>query len=238
MDEYSWSVPPEPPYAFPLSHTPSYKSNGLTQRRPDLHVATSTFLGENLPRDTQNPYTPCDSVSPPPTTNPASHIFNLSQFYSANASIPPAGKAQIPTPPFSFGNIQSSFAFNVDEFWPTLDLEDHSSTSGLSSIPDSVVVPADELGLSPNSRLANPVSETCSLPSETASSPSSPAYSEKSKVATVPRRSRSPRRSSTRPSKKCKTTDDESDDGSVRILSSPVADADLLFYKRPYFSAV
>ena len=44
----------------------------------------------------------------------------------ANASIPFARKTLVPTPPFSFGNIQSSFSFNVDEFWPTLDYNDHS----------------------------------------------------------------------------------------------------------------
>ena len=221
MDEYSWSVPSEPPFDFSHSPTPSDNSTGigLPQRQPDLLVATPTFLGRNIPNATQNPYAPCDAVSPPSATNPASHVFNLSQFYSADASVPLAGKA-LPTPPFSFGDIQSSFAFNVDDFWSTVDYEDHSSTSGLSSIPDPIIVAGDELSLSPDSRVANPVSETCSLPSESASTLSSPTRSEKSKVATVRRKSRSPLRSSTRPSKKCKTAEDEPeiDDGSVRIL--------------------
>ncbi|KAI9466365.1 hypothetical protein BJY52DRAFT_1209132, partial [Lactarius psammicola] len=218
MDEYSWSVPPEPPYIFSLSPTPSGNSNGLPQKQPDLQVLTYTPLVENLSNDTQNPYTPCDAVSPPSAMNPASHVFNLSQFYSANASVPPAGKA-LPTPPFAFGSIQSSFAFNLDEFWPTSGYEDHSSTSSLSPMPDAVVVPGDELrvGLSPNSRVANPVSETCSPPSGSVSTPGSPAPSENSKVVTVPRKSRSPRRPSTRPSKKCKTAEDESDDESTLL---------------------
>ncbi len=203
---------------FSLSPTPSDNSNGPPQKQPDLHVPTHTFVVENLPNDTQNPYAPCDTVSPPSATNPASHVFNLSQFYSANASVPLAGKT-LPTPPFTFGDIQSAFAFNVDEFWPTLSYEDHSSTSGLSPMPDPIIVPGNEVGLSPNSRVANPVSETCSPPSKSVSTPGSPACSENFKVTTVPRKSRSPRRSPTRPSKKCKTAaEDESDDESVRIL--------------------
>ncbi|KAH9001115.1 hypothetical protein EDB92DRAFT_13830 [Lactarius akahatsu] len=140
MDEYAWPVPPEPPYIFPVPPTPSNNSNGPPQKQPELRMPTATFFAENLPNDTPNPYTPCDAVSPPLATNPASHIFNLSQLYSANASGPSAGKT-LPTPPFAFGDIQSSFAFNVDEFWPTLGYEDHSSTSDLSSIPDPIIVP-------------------------------------------------------------------------------------------------
>ncbi|KAH9180707.1 hypothetical protein EDB89DRAFT_58940 [Lactarius sanguifluus] len=216
MDEYAWSVLPEPPYIFPVPPTPSNNSNGPPQKQPGLRMPTTTFLTENLPNDTPNPYTPCDAVSPPLATNPASHVFNLSQFYSTNASAPTADKT-LPTPPFAFGDIQSSFAFNVDEFWPTLGYEDHSSTSDLSSIPDPIIVPGDELSLSPKSRVSNLVSETSFPPSESASTPGSPACSENSKVATVPRKARSPRRSATRPSKKCKTAEDESDDESTLL---------------------
>ncbi|KAH9079573.1 hypothetical protein EDB83DRAFT_2311168 [Lactarius deliciosus] len=218
MDEYAWSVPPEPPYMFPVPPTPSNNFNGPPQKQPELRMPTTTFLAENLPNDTPNPYTPCDAVSPPLATNHASHVFNLSQFYSANASAPPAGKTLL-TPPFAFGDIQSSFAFNVDEFWPTLGLgyEDHSSTSDLSSIPDPIIVPGDEPSLSPKSRVSNLVSETSFPPSESVSTPGSPTCSENSKVATVLRKVRSPRRSSTRPSKKCKTTEDESDDESTLL---------------------
>lgn len=218
MSEYSWSIPPEPPYIFSLSATPSDDLNGSPQMQHGLHVATPTFLGENQPNDTQTPYIPCDAISPPTTTNPASHVFNLSQFYSANNSGPPAGKA-LPTPPFSFGDIQSSFAFNVDEFWPLLGYEEHSSTSDLSSITDPVVVPEDEPSPSLNSRTADSVSEERSPPSGPASTPPSPVCSKNSKVATVPRKSRSSRRSpSSRPSKKSKPAEDEIDEGSVRIL--------------------
>ncbi|KAI9446305.1 hypothetical protein H4582DRAFT_545797 [Lactarius indigo] len=215
MDEYSWSVPPEPPYMFSVSPTSSNNPNGPPQKQPALRIPTTTSLADNLPNDTQNPYTPCDAVSPPLATNPASHVFNLSQFYSANANAPPA-RGTLPTPPFAFGDIQSSFAFNVDEFWPTLGYDDRSSTSDLSSIPDPIIAP-DELNLSPNSRVSNSVSETCFPPSKSVSTPGSPARSENSKVATVPRKARSPRRSSTRPSKKCKTIEDESDDESTLL---------------------
>jgi hypothetical protein len=217
MDDYSWSVPPEPPNIFALSVTPNDNLEGSPQKQPAQHVATPTFHGENLHNDTQNPYIPCDAVSLPSSRNPTSHVFNLSQSYSANASaVPPTGKA-LSTPPFSSGDIQSSFAFNADDFWPLLGYETHSSTSDLSSITDPVVAPGEEF--LPDSYPANPVSETCSLPSVPASTPGSPICSEKSTGATVPRKSRSFRRSpSTRPSKKSKTAEDESDDGSVRIL--------------------
>ncbi|KAF8274869.1 hypothetical protein EI94DRAFT_1793553 [Lactarius quietus] len=218
MNEYSWSVHPEQPYIFSLSATPSDDLNGSLQKQPGLHVATPTFLGENMPNDTQNPFIPCDAISPPPATNPASHIFNLSQLYSANGSVPSAAKA-LPTPPFTFGDIQSSFAFNVNEFWPVLGYEDLSSTSDLSSIPDPIPAPRDELSPSPDSRAPNPVSETCSPPSWHSSTPGSPVCNKDPKAATVPRKSRSSRRSpSTRPSKKSKPAEDESDDESVRVL--------------------
>jgi hypothetical protein len=214
MDKYSWSVPPEPPYNFSLSTTPSEDLNSSPQKQPGLHVAAPTFLNENLPNDTQNPYMPCDAISPPSATNPASHVFNLSQFSSANASVlPPAGKG-LPTPPFTFGDIQSSFPFNVNEFWPLLGYDDHSSTSDLSSIPDPIATPGDEHSPSLDNRAADPVPETSSPPTGPASTPRS---RKDSKAATVPRKSRSSRRSpSTRPSKKSKPAEDESDDGSVR----------------------
>lgn len=217
MDDYSWSVPPEPPNIFAHSVTPNDNLKGSPQEQPAQHVATPTFLGENLHNDTQNPYIPCDAISLPSSGNPTSHVFNLPQRYSANASaVPPAGEA-LPTPPFGSGDIQSSFAFNMDEIWPLLGYETHSSTSDLSSITDSVVAPGEEF--SPNNYDANPVSETCSLPSVPASIPGSPNCSEKSTGATVLRKSRSFRRSpSTRPSKRPKTAENESDDGSVRIL--------------------
>lgn len=162
MDDYSWAVPPEPPYIFSLSATPSEDLNGSPQKQPGLHVAAPTFVTENLPNDTQNPYMPCDAASPPSATNSASHVFNLSQISSANASVlPPAGKA-LPMPPFTFGDIQSSFSFNVNEFWPLLGYDDHSSTSDLSSMPDPIAAPGDELSPSLDNRAANPVSETCS----------------------------------------------------------------------------
>jgi hypothetical protein len=215
MDEYSWSVPPEPPYIFSLSTTPSEAPNGPPQKQPGLHVASPTFPSENLPNDTQNPYMPCDAISPPSTTNPASHVFNLSRLSSANASVlPPVGKA-LPTPPFTFGDIQSSFQFNVNEFWPLLGYDDHSSISDLSSIPDPSAAPGDEHSPSLDNRAANPILETCSPPPESASTPGN---RKNSKAATVPRKSRSSRRSpSTRPSKKSKPAEDESDDGSVRV---------------------
>lgn len=215
MDDYSWAVPPEPPYIFSLSATPSEDLNGSPQKQPGLHVAAPTFVTENLPNDTQNPYMPCDAASPPSATNSASHVFNLSQISSANASVlPPAGKA-LPMPPFTFGDIQSSFSFNVNEFWPLLGYDDHSSTSDLSSMPDPIAAPGDELSPSLDNRAANPVSETCSPPSEPASTPGS---RKKPKAATVPRKSRSSRRSpSTRPSKKSKPAEDESDDDSTLL---------------------
>ena len=215
MDEYSWSVPPELPYNFSLSATPSEDLNGLPQKPPSPHVAAPTFLSENLPNDTQNPYMPCDAIFPPSATNSASHVFNLPQRSSANGSVVPPSRGALPTPPFTFGNIPSSFPFNVNEFWPLLGYDDHASTSDLSSIPDSIAAPGDELIPSLDNRAADPVSETCSPPSESASTLGN---RKNSKAATVPRKSRSSRRSpSTRPSKKSKPAEDESDDESVRI---------------------
>ena len=217
MDEYSWSVPPEPPYIFSLSATPSEDLTGSLQKPPGSHVAAPTFLGENLPNDTQNPFMPCDAISRPSAPNPASHVFNLSQISSTNASVLPPARRALPTPPFTFGDIPSSFPFDVNEFWPLLGYDDHASTSDLSSIPDSIAAPGDELSSSLDNRAADPVPETCSPPSEPAPTLGS---RKNSKAAPVPRKSRSSRRSpSTRPSKKSKPAEEEEiDDESVRFL--------------------
>jgi hypothetical protein len=207
------------PYIF-SSLTPSDCSACLPQPQHDLYHPTSTSLNENQSKDSQIFYaSPCAAISSPLIGGDAPDAFNPSHIFSANIGLPTEGQTQ-PRPQFVFGGTQPPFDFNVDYSWPTPAHQNPLPTQVASlSVPDPPAVSTSLASFSPSRQLVDSVSWACPTPSGFTSewTPGSVACKEGLQVLDAPSSTQPARRSSTRrPSKKRKTNQSGSNDGSVR----------------------
>jgi hypothetical protein len=219
MDQYSWSDFPEMPYIFSSSPTPSDCSRCPPQLQHHPYDSISTSFDESQFSDSPTLYVPpCAAISPPLVAGDVLDAFNPPNIYSANISLPSTGQTQ-PRPQFVFGGIQSPFAFNIDHFLPTAVHQNHPP-SQVASLPvlGPPAASTDEASFSPNSQLGDLASWACPTPSEfTSESTLGGACEEGVQVpAVVPRPQPLQRSSTRRSSRKRKTSQSDSDDGSVR----------------------
>lgn len=244
-DQCSWSEFPELPFIFPPSPASSNGSRGPPQMQLGLYDPNTSSFGENQSIDSQDLYAPlCAAISAPPGRGDEWGAFNLSQLFSVNPDVPPgcesAGSSLLPEQHFIFGDGRSPFAFNIEDLWPQpeatsmplahenpipapttyLSMPDPQAPpqhTPLSSLPHPLP-PRDSSSFSQNSQVDNPISLACLTPPESVSTLSDPAFPGDSPVTATPPQPRPIQRSSSRPSKKRKADQADSDDESVRTF--------------------
>jgi hypothetical protein len=241
-DQCSWSEFPELPFIFPPSPASSNGSRGPPQMQLDLYDPNISSFSENQSNYSPNLYAPlCAAISAPPGRGDEWGAFNLSQLFSVNPGVPPScepASSSLPEQQFIFGDGLSPFAFNIEDLWPRatsmppahenpipapttyLSMPDPQAPpqhTPLSSLPHPLP-PRDSSTFSQNSQIDDPISLACPNPPESDSTPSDPAFPGDSPVTATPPQPRPIQRSSSRPSKKRKADQADSDDESVRAF--------------------
>ena len=232
MDQFSWSGFPEMQFVFPPSFTLGDCTPGPPQNHLDPCDTNSTSFDDSQSNDSLDFYPPpCTAISSPQGRGDVWDTLDLSQLYSANPGVLPASAGQtLPRQQFVFGDGQSSFALNLEDFWPTPSTYENHIPAPITpvSVPDPPphpsppppLLPTDSLSFSQNSQLDDPISMTRPTPSESVSTrgDGDSAFQGDSQVRAPPAKSRPIQRSSGRPSKKRKADQADSDDETVRAF--------------------
>lgn len=230
-DQCSWSEFPEAPFVFTPSPTSSNCSRGLPQMQLDLYDPNSTSFDENQSNDSLDFYAPlCAGISIPPGRGDYRDAFNPSQLSTVNPSVPhgPIGRT-LPRQQFVFGDGQSSFAFNIEDFWPAPPTYENHISMPIThlSMPDpppriSPLLPLlpsrENSSPSQNSQLDGPISLACPTHSESGWTRGDSPFQGSSQVTATPPKLQPTQRSSGRSSKKRKVDQADSEDESVRPL--------------------
>lgn len=242
-DQCSWSEFPELPFIFPPPPASSNCTRGPPKMQLDLFDPNTSSFGENQSNGSQNIYAPlCAAISAPPRRGDEWGALNLSQLFSVNPDAPPgceSAGSTLPEQQFFFGDGRPPFAFNIEDLWPqaTSMLPAHENPiptpttylsmpdpqappqhTHLSSLP-LPLPPRDSSSFSQISQVDDPNSLACPTPPESVSTLSDSAFPGDSPVAATPPQPRAIHPSSSRPSKKRKADQADSDDESVRIFS-------------------
>ena len=231
-DQCYWPEFPEVPFIFPPSPISSNGSRGPPHLQLDPHDPNTLSFDENQSNDKQDLCAPlCAAISTPPGTGDEWDAFNSSQLFSGNSGVPPWSAGQtLPGQQFVFGNGRSSFAFNIDDIWPMPPAHENnipapitpfSTLQAPSQAPPQhtllppLLPPRDSSSFSKNSRLDGPISLACPTPPESVSTPSDSAFQGDFPAPATRPQPRPIQRSSSRPSKKRKVDQADSDDESV-----------------------
>lgn len=233
MDQLSWSELPEMQFVFP---PPSFTLGNCSPDPPQNHLdpcdTNSTSFDDSQSNDSLDFYPPqCAAISSPQGRGAdAWDTLDLSQLYSANSGVPPASAGQtLPRQQFVFGDGQSSFALDLEDFWPTPSANENHISAPITpvSVPDPPhpsppppLLPTDNSSFSQNSQLDDPISMTRPTPPQSVSTrgDGNSAFQGDSQVRAPSPKSRPIQRSSGRPSKKRKVDQADSDDETVRAF--------------------
>lgn len=235
-DQCSWSEFPELPFIFPPSPASSNGSRGPPQMQLDPYDLNTSSSGQNQSNVSHGLYAPlCAASSNPPEGGGEWGAFNLSQLFSVNPDVPPGSAGpSLPEQQFIFGDGRSPFVFNTEDLWPmppahvnhipapttylsTPDPQAPPQHTPLPSLPHPLP-PRDSSSFSQNSQLDDPISLACPTPPESVSTLSDSAIPGDSPVTATPPQPRPIQRQSSRPSKKRKADQADSDDESVRTF--------------------
>ena len=241
MDQCSWSNVQDVPCIFPPSPAPSNCSRGPPQLQLDPDDLTSTSFYQELFKELEEFCTPpCTDISTIQGRGDVWDAFNLSQLYSVNAGLPPRSERQtLPEQQIVFGDAQSPFPFDIDNFClaPTAYKNHIPAPIASFSVPLPDPPPPHFLPLPPppkdqtsflqNDQLYGPNSLTCTTPAESGSTPVNSARQGGSRVTAPPPKRQPTQRASGGSPKKRKTDKADGDDGVVcafLYLSLPGAD--------------
>jgi hypothetical protein len=229
IDQYSWPDVQDIPFFLPSSPAPSNCSSGPPQMQLDLYDPTSTSIYQNSFKESEDFYAPpcADDHSTPPGRD----VWNaLSQLYSAN--LRPPGRSARQTPPgqqFVFGDTQSHFPFNMDNFClsPTAYKNHNPAPNAPISVRDppapprfqpQAPPPTNQTSFPQNGQLDGRSVLSWPIPAEPSSKSDDPSRQEGSGVTAPPPKRQPTQRASGCSSKKRKTGKADNDDEIVRAF--------------------